>query len=106
MLSKSVVTIGALLTTISVAQASEFRITQKNQEFSQKEITIKVGDTIVFANEDSVTHNVFSASENFEFDLMMQDIGKNSSVRFTKVGVFDIRCAIHPKMKLKVTVAR
>jgi plastocyanin len=106
MLSKSAVAIGALLTAISVAQASEFRIAQKNQEFSQKEISIKVGDTIVFANEDNVAHNVFSASENFEFDSMMQDVGKSSSVRFTKVGVFDIRCAIHPKMKLKVTVTK
>jgi plastocyanin len=106
MLSKSVFMIGALFTAISVAQASDFRISQKNQEFSQKEISIKVGDTIVFANEDNVTHNVFSASENFEFDSLMQDVGKNSPVRFTKVGVFDIRCAIHPKMKLKVTVTR
>ena len=84
--------------------AAEHKIAQKDMEFSRKEITITVGDTIVFVNTDTATHNVFSASENFHFDSQMQEPGKSSAVQFSKAGSFDIRCAMHPKMKLKVTV--
>ena len=96
--------VATLLMAIEPAGAAEHKISQKNMEISAKEMTIKVGDTINFVNADNTTHNVYSASENFQFDSQMQEPGQASGVRFTKAGVFEIRCAIHPKMKLKVTV--
>jgi|RhiMetdeSRZDD1v2_1073273.scaffolds.fasta_scaffold32145_5 plastocyanin len=92
-----------LLLAATAAPAAEHKVTQKNMEFSNKEISIKVGDTIHFVNTDNVTHNVFSASDTFQFDAQMQEPGQTTAVRFTKAGVFEIRCAMHPKMKLKVT---
>jgi plastocyanin len=90
-----------LLLAASSAAAAEFKIIQKNMEFSVKETTIKVGDTLNFINADIGTH---SSSEIFSFDLEAQQPGSSKSVQFTKTGVFELRCAMHPRMRLKVTV--
>ena len=39
------------------------------------------------------------------FDLGTAPQGQAKSIAFTKVGKFEIECAIHPEMKLIVTVA-
>src|ERR1700733_4407415 len=84
----------------------EQQINQKGRAFSQTEITIKPGDTIVFKNSDDVTHNVFSVSPGMEFDIRRQAPGASSTVPFGKEGVAEVRCSIHPKMKLIVTVKK
>jgi plastocyanin len=86
------------------APAEEHVIVQKDRDFSQVEITIKRGDSIVFKNADEVTHNVFSASPGLEFDIRRQAPGGASTVPFEKPGTAEVRCSIHPKMKLMVTV--
>ena len=70
-------------------------------------IKAKVGDKILFLNRDEVTHNV-SGTINTEtiFDVKLQDPGvKNDrTIDLTKKGEYIIQCAIHPKMKFKITV--
>jgi plastocyanin len=88
------------------ALGGEHEITQKDRAFSQTELTIKPGDSIVFRNLDEVTHNVFSVSPGMEFDIRRQAPGGSSSVPFLKEGVAEIRCSIHPRMKLIVTVKK
>jgi plastocyanin len=90
----------------SLAFAADHQIIQKDRSFSQSQITIKVGDKIVFQNADDVTHNVFSITPGMEFDLRRQAPGASSSVPFDKAGVAEVRCSIHPKMKLIVTVTK
>ncbi len=81
-------------------------VIQKNRAFSVAAITIKPGDYIRFKNDDEVTHNVFSMSPNMQFDIRRQAPGKSSDVQFLKEGTAEVRCAIHPKMKLMVTVKK
>jgi plastocyanin len=95
----------ALLTS-SILGAADHEITQKDRAFSQSELTIKQGDSITFKNTDDVTHNVFSMTEGMEFDLRRQAPGGSSTVPFPKEGVAEVRCSIHPKMKLIVTVKK
>jgi plastocyanin len=90
----------------SPVTAEDHVIIQKDRAFSQTEITIKPGDFIVFKNSDEVTHNVFSISSGMEFDIRRQAPGASSSVVFAKEGVAEIRCSIHPRMKLIVTVKK
>jgi len=92
------------LTGAVYAMAAEHTIGQKNKEFSQAEITVKPGDAVVFANDDEVTHNVFSNSPCCKFNLKTQAPGDKSSVTFEKEGTVEVRCAIHPKMKLTIHV--
>src|SRR5437868_861187 len=88
------------------ALAGEHIITQKDRAFSQTAITIKLGDSINFKNADAVTHNVFSVSQGMEFDIRRQAPGGSSTVAFQKEGVAEVRCSIHPRMKLLVTVQK
>jgi plastocyanin len=88
----------------SVAFAEEHVIEQNDRKFSVQEVTIKPGDSIVFKNVDQVTHNVFSNSTINAFDIRIQQPGNSSTVEFKQAGVTEVRCAIHPGMKLLVTV--
>lgn len=94
------------LITASVALAADTTITQKDREFSQSTASIKPGDTVTFKNVDSVTHNVFSNSPGLEFDIRRQAPGGSSTVPFPKEGEVEVRCSIHPKMKLIITVKK
>jgi plastocyanin len=40
------------------ASAGDVSVTQKDKQFSSGSVTIKVGDTVRFLNDDDVTHNV------------------------------------------------
>lgn len=90
--------------TLSPALAKEFTVTQKGQQFTPRTLTLKVGDEIIFVNDDTGTHNVFSESPGNAFDLKAQRPGSRSNVTFSAAGQVDVRCAIHPTMRLSVTV--
>jgi plastocyanin len=81
-------------------------ISQKDKTFSEKEITIKPGEAVTFKNDDTVAHNVFSSTAGMEFNLKNQAPGSESAQTFDKEGDCEIRCAIHPKMKLTVHVKK
>jgi plastocyanin len=88
------------------AIAAERTIEQKNREFSQAEITISPGDSLIFKNSDDIVHNVFSVSKGMEFDIRRQAPGESSKVPFNNPGEAQVRCSIHPKMKLTVKVQK
>jgi plastocyanin len=94
----------ACLMIATALPAEVHTIVQKDRTFSQTEITIKRGEKIAFKNADEVTHNVFSVTPGMEFDIRRQPPGGVSEISFDKTGVAEVRCSIHPKMKLVVTV--
>ena len=99
--------LGFAATAFAVASTStNHLVDQKDKAFSQETIKVKLGDTIEFKNSDSVVHNVFSNTTGLEFDLRTQQPGKSSTVTFDKPGTCEVRCAIHPKMKLTVEVEK
>lgn len=85
-------------------EANEFLVDQSAKAFSHTNITVKVGQQVVFHNSDSVSHNVFSNSKINPFTIKIQKPGSISIVEFKEVGKSEVRCAIHPTMKLFVTV--
>lgn len=86
--------------------AAEHVIGQKNKAFAKAEITVKVGEKVVFKNDDDVTHNVFSTTEGFRFNLKTQAPGTSSTQVFDHEGKAEIRCAFHPTMKMTVQVKK
>lgn len=88
----------------SSAHAGEHVVTQKNKSFSAKKLTVKVGDTIKFVNEDSFAHNVFSLSAPKSFDLGSFGNGGSKAVTFDKPGKVEVECAVHPDMRLDIEV--
>jgi plastocyanin len=93
-----------LITASRPVMAGDITITQKGRSFSLAEVTVHVGDTLVFVNADPFKHNVYSPSDGFAFDLDVQPPGHSDRVAVTRRGSFDVLCHIHPKMKLRVKV--
>jgi plastocyanin len=89
-----------------VSAGEKHLVTQKGKSFSVTELKVKVGDTVEFKNDDDVSHNVFSVSKIQPFNTKMQIPGAESAVTFTSEGTVEVRCAIHPGMKLTVQVAK
>ena len=90
----------------ATARAAEIVVSQKGKKFVPGKIEAKVGDTLTFVNDEMrKRHNVYSGSAGFEYlDIKKQKPGDRDSVRLKNVGTAVIQCALHPKMKLTVTV--
>jgi len=86
------------------ALAANLTITQKGRLFSSESITIKKGESVTFANDDSVPHNIISASKGNEFNLGSQPPGAATDVTFKESGEAQVICAIHPRMKMTVKI--
>ncbi|HEY6257866.1 MAG TPA: plastocyanin/azurin family copper-binding protein [Xanthobacteraceae bacterium] len=95
---------GCICGGVLAAFAAEQTVTQKGKAFSQTAMTIKKGDTLVFQNDDDVVHNVMSSVPGSEFNLGAQQPGSKVSQAFSKSGEISVICAIHPRMKLTLTV--
>ena len=79
-------------------------IVQKGRAFHPGEVTINRGESLTFTNDDEFIHQIYSKSDSFSFDSDERNPGENITETFTASGTFDVRCHIHPKMKLAVHV--
>jgi len=82
-------------------------IAQRAIRFTQPQAFIKVGDIIRYHNQDDVTHNLMVIGpDDIPQDQGLQPPGALVTHKFTEAGTFEVRCAIHPKMKMLVTVTQ
>ncbi|MBP7337202.1 plastocyanin/azurin family copper-binding protein [Niveispirillum sp.] len=79
-------------------------IAQRDISFVPRTVSIKVGEQVVFRNDDPFGHNVYSPAQENIFDIGLQEPGTETPVTFSVPGEFTIQCRIHPKMRAKVTV--
>jgi len=80
-------------------------VSQKNKAFSTAALSVRVGEKVVFRNDDAVPHNVFSPTTGACVLRLNAAPGAESQTTFEKAGTVEVRCAFHPAMKLTVTVA-
>ncbi|HVJ51078.1 MAG TPA: plastocyanin/azurin family copper-binding protein [Aliidongia sp.] len=87
------------------AVAAEINIDQVNQKFSKSSVTVAVGDALHFKNGDDVTHNINVTLDGGDpEDQGLQKPGEIIRYTFAKAGDYDVRCSIHPRMKMAVSV--
>jgi plastocyanin len=86
------------------ALAANQMIHQQGRVFSSESVTIKKGEALTFLNDDTVPHNIISTSKGNEFNLGSQAPGTSTDVTFKEAGDAQVICAIHPRMKMTVTV--
>ena len=79
-------------------------IDMKNIQFSPKEATVKVGQTVKWVNQDTVDHDV-SAKSGADFKSELFGNGKSFEWKADKAGTVSYVCTVHPGMvgTLKVT---
>jgi plastocyanin len=87
------------------ASAAEHRVGMKGMMYSPAIIKAKVGDTLVFENDDMTAHWVFVATAGHSIDLGNQKEKETRRYTLRKMGKFEIECVTHPEMKIIVEVA-
>ena len=92
----------ALCGVAATALAAANVVSQKGKAFSVDQISLSVGESVTFVNDDSVKHNILI--KDIGFNSGMQDPGSEAVATFGEAGKFKVRCGIHPKMKLTVSV--
>ena len=76
-------------------------IVQQGRAFHPGEISINRGEALTFTNNDEFIHQVYVPGL---FDSDERAPGQNLTESFPESGTFEVRCHIHPKMKLVVHV--
>jgi plastocyanin len=82
----------------AAAHQTNYRLVQKNKQFSPHLLVVPTGTSVEFPNEDPFFHNVFSLFNGKRFDLGLYESGTSRFVRFDREGVSYIFCNIHPEM--------
>src|SRR5574338_1339361 len=95
--------------TISIAPgASTTGCETDNKCYIESEVTIDVGDEVVWTNDDSASHTVTSGDPqngpDGTFDSSLFLAGKTFSHKFDEAGEFPYFCQVHPWMQGTVTV--
>jgi plastocyanin len=90
-----------LLLAAASAQAADLKVEQKGRAFRPNEISIVRGQAVIFTNADSFIHQIYVDGL---FDSEEQAPGQNLNEIFRDAGTFQVRCHIHPTMRMIVHV--
>jgi plastocyanin len=74
----------------------------KDYAFGPKAAHIRVGDTVMFVNDDDETHTVTAADGTFDSKGLAEKA--TFSHTFTKPGTYAYHCTIHTSMKGSIVV--
>jgi plastocyanin/DNA-binding beta-propeller fold protein YncE len=82
------------------AQGATHSVSLQNLQYNPAQLTVAVGDTVTWTNNDTVTHSVTGGPLNSP-DL---NPGASYTFTFTSAGTVDYHCRFHPDMLGRVTV--
>ncbi|MGQ0632244.1 MAG: cupredoxin domain-containing protein [Sporichthyaceae bacterium] len=75
----------------------------KNNDFGSV-LTIKLGESITWLNNDAAPHTVTTTTAPVAFDSGVFEQGQRFTYKFTTPGTYDFYCAVHPEMIGQVVV--
>src|SRR5215469_1300613 len=81
----------------------QYQVKIDNFSFGPATLTVPVGATVTWTNQDDVPHNVVS-TDGKDIKSPVLDTDQKFSYTFTKAGTYDYYCKIHPMMTAKVIV--
>ena len=80
--------------------AAEVKI--DNFTFAPQRVTVKVGTTVTWINDDDIPHAIASTTNAFRSKVM--DTEDKFSFTFTTPGTFQYFCSLHPHMTATIVV--
>ncbi len=83
--------------------ASPYVIDISNNAFSPSSLSVPVGSTVTWKNDDPYAHTVTMSGKG-GFDSGNLNSGKTFSNTFSKPGTYTYICSIHPSMTGTITV--
>jgi plastocyanin len=81
---------------------AEVQVIMTNRSYDPQTVTIAVGGTVTWINQDAPQHDV--VADNGEFQSQLFDKGQSFSFTFTAAGTYPYHCSIHPGMTGTVVV--
>jgi plastocyanin len=78
-------------------------VTIKDYKYGPASLTVPLGTTVKFTNQDSTPHTATS-KESGGFETGPIDTGKSATIKLEKAGTFTYYCVFHPFMKGTITV--
>ena len=90
------------VSTAVVPASGEVLVTIAGFAFDPAALTIKVGTTVKWTNQDSVGHSVTADDNSWGSGNLAQ--GNSYTFTFTKAGTYAYHCGVHPNMKATITV--
>ena len=79
-----------------------YQVMISNYAFNPSSLSVGLGDTVVWTNQDSVSHTI--TSDTGDFDSGSIAPGKTFSYTFNNGGSFGYHCSIHPMMSGTINV--
>ena len=89
-------------TTSGASGAGGGQVAMKSFAFDPASVSIKVGESVTWTNNDSATHTV--VADNGEFKSSDIAKGATFTFKFDKAGTYPYHCGIHPSMTGTVVV--
>ena len=83
------------------AHAANLEVKIDNFTFGPQKLTVKVGDTVTWINEDDIPHTVVSVGK---FRSKALDTEDKYSFTFTTAGTYEYFCGLHPHMQGSIVV--
>ena len=84
------------------AQAAEMEVRIDNFAFAPQRMTVKVGTTVTWINDDDIPHTVASNTKLFRSSAL--DTKDKFSFTFTTPGAYEYFCSLHPHMTGAIVV--
>ena len=78
------------------AQTADATVTIDNFTFEPQRLTVKVGTTVTWVNQDDIPHALASNAKVFKSKAL--DTDDKFSFTFATPGVYDYFCSMHPHM--------
>lgn len=89
----------------SAPTAQRAHLATDRRQFEPRVLIIQAGTEVVFPNEDSILHNVFSSSPGNQFDLGLYGKSPGKTHRFETPGLVRVFCNVHPGMSAHIVIA-
>jgi plastocyanin len=91
-----------ILALVVPAAAADQTVTIENLQFQPATVTVEVGDTVTWSNQDGVPHTATADDDSFDTGNIAG--GSSASQTFATAGSFPYHCEVHPTMTGTVVV--
>lgn len=86
------------------ASAASYSVAMKGYAFSPASLSVPVGSTVTWTNQDTAPHDVKTTSGPVPIHSPLLDKGESWSFTFGTAGSYGYYCTVHPDMTAGITV--
>jgi len=86
------------------ASAASYRVAMQGYAFGPATLTVPVGSTVTWTNQDTAPHDVKTTSGPVSLHSPMLQKGQSWTFTFTRAGSYGYYCTVHPDMTARIVV--